>query len=693
MIIFLVMNSMVFFTAVRLALGLFKVSNPVDSLIAVFILYFSQIISTELLLGIYGVLSLHNLLLVNTGVCLLAFWLTKGRVKWPDFVGAQANFRSLSGNRVGVFLISVIGVFAVFKLAINLVNPPFGWDSLNYHFPFAVEWLKHGNLQMPITVSDDPSPPYYPINGSLFYLWLIFPFRNVFLADLGQAPFFMLSILAVFSLARKLGIQRDYSFYAAALFLLIPNFFKQLSIAYVDVMIAALFLAALHFIFLLARDFSLANVLLYSMSFGLFLGTKTTALPYGVLLFVPFLWIISKNMKKAYFLPFAFLVIAALGGFTYIRNFLETSNPLYPLDLKLFGQTIFKGVMSRQIYAAHFKPQDYQLSKLLFHEGLGAQTLLFVLPFVFLGLPIAVWRKPKSVNFILAYFLLLPGLLYLVYRYVIPLANTRYLYPLLGVGMISGFFSLTSLDIRRWLVNLLVTLCALASVSELAKRGELILSVVFTFAVFLLWAFFGNVFLRKVFFKKTILVSSVFAIIIISSFLAKDYQRNEFSRYKLTAKSSGFWMEAIEAWQWLDRNTGGDNIAYIGRPVPFPLYGTNFKNNVSYISVNKVEPARLHYFPDSRYQWGYDFLSLHRNLQEPQNYRGNPDYSAWLANLKSQGIAYLFVYALHQTKTVEFPLEDTWASSNPDRFTPVFSNSIVHIYKLNFQQPEGVRKR
>ncbi|MCX5703088.1 MAG: hypothetical protein NT066_01125, partial [Candidatus Omnitrophica bacterium] len=307
----------------------------------------------------------------------------------------------------------VILSFGLIKCFINLLNPPFGWDSLNYHFTFAVEWLKHGNLDIPITIFDDPSPSYYPINGSLFYLWLMLPLKNVFLADLGQIPFFILSLLAIYNISKKLGLNRELSFYASALFLVTPNIFKQLQIAYVDVMVAGLFLVSVNFLFLLNESLSLANTLIYSMSLGLLLGTKTIGLPYSVLLFIPFLYSALKNIKKSYFILLAILVIALLGGFSYFRNFFETANPLYPLDFKLLGKTIFKGVIQTSIYRAHFKIEDYALSKLLFHEGLGMQTAILILPAIFIALPVTLLKK-KNLDFNLVYFLILPILVFLV---------------------------------------------------------------------------------------------------------------------------------------------------------------------------------------------------------------------------------------------------------------------------------------
>ncbi|MBU1726183.1 MAG: hypothetical protein KJ880_00930, partial [Candidatus Omnitrophica bacterium] len=164
--------------------------------------------------------------------------------------------------------------------------------------------------------------------------------------------------------------------------------------------------------------------------------------------------------------------------------------------------------------------------------------------------------------------------------------------------------------------------------------------------------------------------------------LNRDYNKNEYSRYLKMVKYSGFWPDAVKAWQWLNNNTEGNSIAYVGRPVPFPLYGTKFKNNVYYVSVNKTEPAKLHYFKDSFYKWGADFESKHRSFEEKGNYRSEADYSAWLANLKKRNIDYLFIYSLHQIKGIEFPFEDSWAAEHPEKFVPAFMNQAVHIYRV-----------
>ncbi|MDP3732232.1 MAG: hypothetical protein Q8R31_04290, partial [Candidatus Omnitrophota bacterium] len=487
-----------------------------------------------------------------------------------------------------------------------------------------------------------------------------------------------------YNISRKIGINKDFSLYAAILFLLIPNFFKQLQIAYVDVMVASLFLLCLNYLISLYREFSYNNLLLYSISLGVFLGLKTVALPYSALLFLPFVLLYLKHRNKSYLFVISIMIIIALGGFSYIRNFIETKNPFYPLDFKLFGHSVFKGVIDTASYRAHFKVEDYSLAKLLFHEGLGAQAMLFVLPSIFLALPVTLIKKRKIPGFILTYFLILPVLVYLVYRYIIPLANTRYLYPLLGIGMIIAFYAIGILGIRRRFINILVVICVLASMAELAKRQELVTSVMLAFLLFFLLPPSIKYIKQKWVIKKRLFVYLPLLFFIPAfALLEKDYVNNEFSRYTSMVKYSGFWPDATRAWDWLNKNTQSNNIAYVGRPVPFPLYGSNFKNNVYYVSVNKTDPAKIHYFPKGHYRWDCDFLSLHRNLEEKGNYRADADYSVWLDNLNRRNTDYLFIYSLHQTKNVEFPLEDAWAGANAGKFSPVFTNETIHIYKIS----------
>ncbi len=689
---FLIMNLVVFLSTSILCRIFLSEDNIADYCLSWFIIYILQVILGLEALGILGLISVRNVLFLNTAFLVFVLFLGKSS-KTRKNSCLLSKFQDLLSwielNRAEIFCISVIISFSVVKLFINLVNPPFGWDSLNYHFTFAVEWLKHGNLSVPPVVFDDPGPSYYPINGSLFYLWLMLPFKNVFLADLGQLPFFILAALSVFAIAGKAGLEKKYAFYAATLFILIPNFFKQLQVAYVDIMVAAFLLASLNYLLALNKDFSLKNTFFFSAGLGLAIGTKTTALPFAFLIFAPFsiLCFTKNEIKKG---PFLFLLsglfILTIGGSSYLRNFIMTGNPLYPLNLDLFNLQIFKGVIDSQMYRTGARPGDYGIAKILFSEGLGIQTLLFFLPAIFMGLAVLIAKKKQQAGFLIYYFMSMPILFVLIYRFILPIPNLRYIYAAFGIASVIAFYVLADMRIPKKAVTAAVTISVLVSMGELAKKTELISSLILSFILFFIISISLKYIRRIRFNKRTFYLSIICLAVFIFTlqFLEKDYVKNEFSRYAKMVKYSGFWPDATKAWEWLNQNTASENIAYAGRPVPFPLYGSRFKNNVYYVSVNKTEPARLHDFKGSRYIWGYrQDNSKFDNYEAACNYRGNALYDDWLINLRKKNTGYLFVYSLLKIKDInKFPLEDGWAQDHPQNFKLSFSNNTIRIYKL-----------
>ncbi len=258
--------------------------------------------------------------------------------------------------------------------------------------------------------------------------------------------------------------------------------------------------------------------------------------------------------------------------------------------------------------------------------------------------------------------------------------DRRYIYALLAIGMLIAFYLLEVFSVPRKIVNVLVVMCLLIPATELASHKELIFSILS--AIFLFFSFPRiTAFIKsRRFFKAGL--AGIIILILFLFLLEKDYAENEYQRYIRTADYSGFWPQATESWLWLNNNTDGDNIAYIGRPVSFPLYGRNFKNNVYYVSVNEVEPAKIHYFKNSKYVWSDAGETRHKTFREFKNYRGQASYNVWLTNLLKRDTDYLFIYSLHQTRNIEFPIEDDWAASHPKSFNLVYSNDITRIYKI-----------
>ena len=683
--VFILQNSILILNTYLLVKNYFIFEDFFSNILSFFVLFYAQITLILASLGIFNLLYLRNILLLESFILLTTIVITKFRIFniRKDIVnaGVRLEYLSLDNNVIRLCFAFIIG-FALVKIAINLVNPPFGWDDLNYHFTFPVEWLKNGNLNNPIIVNDYPAPSYYPVNGSLLFFWLLAPFKNVFLADLGQTPFFIISFLAILAICRKLKISRIYSLFAAISLTITPNYFKQLKIAYVDVMVAALFLVGLNFLLDFYEKYNLKSLLLSAISVGLLVGTKLITLPHASIVFVFLLFMVLTKIHKigikkavlsvALFLTFIFL----FGGFSYFRNFILTGNFFYPLDIKLFGFNVLKGVMKTGFLNS--ANNDLGWGNLLFHEGVGAGFILFAIPGVVLSTAKILSRK--NIDPKIYYLFALIPLLYLSYRFLVGLPIVRYIYPWFAVCYIVAFWGIDRFKVPLKIASPLIVICLIASIFEFSRHLELVSAIILSIFLFFTLPYFKK---GICYFFRRPNAGIIFLLLcsVPLQFLYLEYSKNEFVRYRTSRKNSGFWPDAIEAWIWLDKNTFGNNIAYVGRPVPFPLYGSLLKNNVFYVSVNE-KPPYLHAYKNACYVSDSDYEHFHKALMEPNNYRGNADYSVWLKNLRAKKSDYLFIYSLHQTKDIIFPIEDDWAKSHTDRFKSVFSNDTIHIYKI-----------
>jgi len=670
------MNFIAGYTAFLLVNRTLKFTSAIESFICWFLLYLSQIVVIETSLGILNILYLKNVFALNLAFFLGVIFFTGKNRRSFSFTGLWEPLKQLLSNKIVLFAFSVILGFALVKIFIDLSNPPFGWDDLSYHFVFPVEWLKNGGLENPITICDDPSPSYYPINGSLYFLWLMLPFKNVFMANIGQAPFFIIAFLAIYNICRKAHLFKELSFYAAGLFIITPNVFKQLEIAYVDMMLAGLFLAGLDFLisFYEKRDFK--SFLGWSLSFGLMLGTKTSAILYGLPLASFFILCIFNKRKKGllfYTLLFIFLS-TILGGYSYVKNFILTGNPLFPAEITLVGKRLLAGVMPFASYRSQWTAQEFNLSKLLFHEGMGGQFIVLGFPALLFSFIFAVYR-PKNRSVPVTFLLLLPQILYLIFWLFMPQLWVRYLYPCFAASFIAAFYILNKIKVPLIGIRIFTVVCFLASAFELSGHVELFASIIATVIIF---------FIVPLLYKlKSIFKIGLAFFLILLAFcvkLSNDYDKLEYERY-LT--NSPYLQEDREAWFWLNSHTGGSRIAYAGIPLVLPLYGENFKNDVFYVSVNNIDPVKLHFFPKARYIWNEDFRIMHKSLEKPGNFREYPDYRAWLKNLRSMDTDFLVVYSLRKIRDkIIFSIEDDWARAHPETFIPVFTKNIVIVYKI-----------
>lgn len=682
-LLFVIANAIVALNVSLLIRNFFFTSSWSSKLLTFCVLFLAQVLLVELLLGIISRFIFPEILLAHIIILIITYLIIPNK-RFAAFNRPDIKF--IAESKLLLFTGAFFICFFVVKGVINLVNPPVCADSLQYHLAFPAAWIQNANLVNPLSLFGAlrATPElswvsYYPINGELFFAWLMMPFKSALLADLGEAPFYLIGIVAIYSILRRFSIEKRISFFCALLWALIPNLFKELrNGSQLDVMGAVLFLLILNAVLSLRSGLSWRKILVLGICSGIFIGTKITNIVWILTLFpllVYYLFrpnLVRLSIKFGYILAICACVFI-LGGYMYLKNYLYAANPLYPIRFELFGHAIFPGIMDSSVFKSLYSHNlgNVMCAK-LFKEGLGFQFILFIfpslfLPFVFVPF-IARKLKPFTEYVLLS---ILPVLMIMAYCFILDAGVVRFVFPCLGVGLISAVIFLDKVSWGKGYIIAAGVLSVIAAVFELAHRAELIVAFILSLALFLVAVYFGRrfarIYSRANFFR--VMAGVTIAGIIGLYFVNDLYNREEFNRYAAVLSKKEAWQKDIAlGWGWLNEATGsGARIAYVGRSEIYPLFGSRLKNKVFYVPINSK--------PVSIYKIGDGF------------YRRDRDYRRWLENLDSFKIDFLYI-ALPQainnesTDTKVFPIEDSWANGNMNKFRLVFSNSLVHIYRI-----------
>lgn len=686
MLIFILINSVVALSSLLLTKKLLKESGFADFVISWFTLFLGQVVLLELCLGIFNRLFLSDMFMAHFVILCAVVLYYRGYSYRQIIPKPETDF--IFQNKFLLFSASIFLCFFLSKLFFNLINPPLCADSLQYHLSFPAAWLRNGNLNNPIVIfgskptsAELTALTYYPINAELLFFWLMAPLRNAFLADIGEAPFYLIGIIAVFSILRKYTIRKDIALFCGFLWALIPNIFKQLRTAsQIDVMCAVLLLVFLSQLISLSRKPLVKNAILLGITAGMLVGTKVLNVYWLITLSPLILYYLFRTGKRVSLKYLLAIVITALsltfifGGFSYIRTFILTANPFYPVKIEILDKQLFGGFIDKDTFSNIFVNwKEFSLMKLFFREGLGIQFLSFILPATFIPLLLYPFLKKKNEDRIEYTLLFLaPLLMFLFYLFIIKAYWTRYFFSYLGVGLIAAILFLDRFKWKnRYIWGLGTVSVVIASIS-LANRTELVISLLSSIMLFVLLLIYGKKIAWYIQSSITVKNISYCAVVIFIglSLLNIKYDKEEFYRYSLPFSKKELGQRDISfAWKWLNDYTGkGSRVAYTGRSEIYPLFGSKIKNDVIYISVNN-KPNLPHYYADGLY-------------------RKDKDFNAWMNNLKKERIDLLFIGLPHainneSSDPQEFPIEDQWAKLYPQIFKLVFNNSLACIYRVS----------
>ncbi len=353
----------------------------VDRLIGTFLLGLAQIIATQMVLGVvFRQLYPVPLYLLNIfiSVAILSFSLRNHGScgAWSEFINAVGvTFRIIKSDTILLFIFALFSLSVCWLIFMGYLFPSYSWDALYYHLPIVGQIMQSGTIQ------ENLNPSFiqqyiniFSKNINLFFLWNVIFLKSDVIVDLSQLCFTIIGVLAIYSMSVKLKVRKQYALYCSLLFFFTPVIVLQSTTNYVDGAVSMLFLIAVNYMIFDDRINHTsralhASLLLSGISAGILLGSKPTGPVFIVVILGVFAahyiagkfslfnkcWkdgiVIPQRNWKTLFIYFCVPLLLS-GGYWYMRNWIVHGNPVYYMDVSLFGVTIFKGMKSDWVETA-----------------------------------------------------------------------------------------------------------------------------------------------------------------------------------------------------------------------------------------------------------------------------------------------------------------------------------------------------
>jgi 4-amino-4-deoxy-L-arabinose transferase-like glycosyltransferase len=592
-------------------------------------------------------------------------------------------------SRIALIL-AVVALASVIAGVRAVQMPPLAWDSLTYHLVLAAKWVQAGaRIGFPAPDGMD-GYGHFPFNGEALAAWLLLPFHGDELVNLLNFPFLFLLVLGLYALSRELGTGRATAVLISCCVGLAPMFFAYLTTAYVDPQVSAELVIAALFFFRYERTRDFRDALLLFTALGLAVGTKLTAVWSTALLTGILFWWTWRSRRGRFVLVAGLALLLLLGGTQYVKNLLETGNPVYPMGVSVAGHEILSGSLYVERSVKEKGPGSWLLD-------LGnLQTLFLVEPpsyprsagplflgFVLLALSMLVAPPPglsRARRWLLLLLWLAPLLAFyfdrapnsVAARRFWPVDTPRFLAAPLALAAVAA-----GLQIDRWKARIspgpiVLAGAILASVFSLNFRvldpGSALWIALALVALpgLLLWAWYRSRELRPVFRSALLLAILPLAVLALANLrpLRDGLRWPAYAAYTdLHDIKRGF----VEGWKWCDDPDHPQRIAlttgwgYAGHNWFFyPLLGRRLQNDVVYVSINRRDEPPT---------------SADRGLL-----RETANFDVWVENLRRKKVDLIFAQR-------PAPIELRWMRAHPELFEPVKQGVEYWIYRFRSGRP------
>jgi len=312
---------------------------------------------------------------------------------------------ALAAERIALAVMTAVAV--VWLVALTVV-PSDNYDSHMYQLPTAAEWLQHGWMarseQWRHAPSYERSMFHYPGAWNAWYALVLGMGgheRWVFVPNM--LPW-ALYAAAVRSLARQAGATSSAATLAAALAVSVPVAGFALASAHNDLALAAVWLASIVSAITAARNRESSWLALTVLLVGMAIGIKPNGVAAGACALAAYVVVRWHHRRHAPLMTASWwqaggwllgatLLAALIALPWYIRNALETGNPLGFLQFSVLGHD-FLGTIDAAYIAKTTLEQNFHATDIHHWGWLGASVGVY-LGLAWLGLlaPLGCWRQ------------------------------------------------------------------------------------------------------------------------------------------------------------------------------------------------------------------------------------------------------------------------------------------------------------
>jgi len=285
--------------------------------------------------------------------------------------------------KVSVVIFVYMLIFFFYK---GLLIRTYEGDSLNYHIPIAKAFLD-GHITNPEFIKAVPLLKYYPgssegILSVLILFGIPINIYNVFAV-------FIFYFVLVFS-GKRFKLSNELSILFATSVVTLHTIVRWINTQVIDIWLAIFFMLSLSL--LQKPEKKISYFLIFGFSLGMLVGTKYTGIVFSIVLlifnFKKIINILNPKRFIAFLTPFTFF-----GLLWYLRNFLLTNNPVYPLSF-LFFKGDYVGI-ENNVFRSFTYPNGVNNFFNAFLSEFGLWTLTILTPLLLLFAKI---RKDKKLE-------------------------------------------------------------------------------------------------------------------------------------------------------------------------------------------------------------------------------------------------------------------------------------------------------